>query len=259
VSDDALVIATPVDPEIRRLREQRDQALAVLDPAEAIFVQAFVDGGSAADAARIAGFKDAVAAGKRLKKRVEVRRAVTGVLRARTAEQEFTRGDAIRMLRQMLEVRLEDVCEINEQGVVIGLKDLASLPTAVTARIKSAFVHTHASAQGQRAHYRKTTIVFSNAMEVLDRLARLESWVDDRPEVRIAIAGLQQSQAETPLGLEGWRALHEIADAVLDDEQLPKYLAAYRSGDRGGMLSVLRTEVERLRLQRTAIPCEVVE
>ncbi len=254
---DALTFPTPVDPEVRRLREQRDEALDALEPRERAWVEHFSVSGNGREAAEAAGYRDPAHESLRVKRRPAVKRALLAVLRARTSSTEFSREDAIRFLRAMLNVRLADFGETNEHGVLVGLRDLEALPVEVQARVKSMSARVHRSAKGERAHYVNLEVALHSPLDILDRLARLEGWVDDSPTVRIALAAIQDPNS-APAGMEGWRLVHELADEIFDDAQLSKYLEAHASGDRVEMGRLVREELARLREQRTAIPAEVL-
>jgi len=235
----------PSDPdELRRIAAER---LALLTPKQAAFAAAYARHGEKRRAAVSAGYSEASASkmAAQLQHHEGVASAVRALVALRSAEATLNVGEAQQLLEAMIDVSAEDFLLRNANGDLIGVRDQSLLSAPERARLKKLEAKVRRSASGRRAHLVDVRVELISALEVFDRLAKLNSWYGD--EMPFAVNVLAQGETTISAGQPPLDAMWaEVLDALLSDEELRAYFKCETDDERR---AILRPAVDRLKVQ----------
>jgi len=174
--------------EIEARKRDFERALAALTEPQQRVVQAYLKLGHRRAAVAAAGYARTSYEATRLWRNPSVLAAIEAGVALRSADAKpITKEALIQRLEAMLEVRREDLLLFNEDGKPIGVKDLASLPAATQAAIKTLRAKVRRSARGERAHIVDLELELVDPLRVAELLARVHGWVKTGPAALAAV------------------------------------------------------------------------
>lgn len=234
-------LPVPVDEQRMALQRQYTEALSVLTEQQAKYVANLLASGDPRAAAQEAGFGSVKDAVRRLRSNALVRRAVELGRQLREQESPLPRDGMIKLLEQMLAVRLEDLLVLSPQGIPIDAKDWSALPLAAHRAVKRISATTDRTALGDRAKLVRINVEMWNPVEHMRLLAQLRGDIQpDGPAVNIDIG----QGSDVAIGAPGRlpRLVEEILEALWpDDGDLARVLAM---GDEERLAAVRRRIAE---------------
>lgn len=239
---DLPVIRDTLPSDVAELRRVAAERLAALTEQQRAFAVALATHGSATRAAREAGYSEASAKdlARRLKRHPAVTAAVRALAQLRGAEASYGPDELRRLLEGALDVSPEAFLVRNEAGDLVGVRDFDSLSPSERLRVKRLDARIRKSAQGNRAHVVSVDVELVSGLEIVDRLARLGGYYADAALVNVNTLGPAVIAPPPPLD----PVLAEVADALLDDDELREFV----SGDDATRRRLLLDAAARVRM-----------
>src|SRR5262249_10987517 len=150
--------------------------------------------------------------------------AVRALTAMRSADVSYDAEGLRRVLEGMLAVSTEDFLTRNTNGDVIGIKDQSLLSPAERARVKKLEARIRRSAKGERSHLVNLAVELVPALDIVRELARIGGYYADAegPALSVNVAASTRSSSTPTLD----PLLAELADVLLDDRELRRFVAA---------------------------------
>ncbi|HKA16607.1 MAG TPA: terminase small subunit [Myxococcota bacterium] len=225
------------------LRATADAALSALTDQQRAFAIAYATHGDPLRAAEAAGYSGASLSdmARRTRRNERVQAAVRALTAMRSADVSYDAEGLRRVLEGMLAVSTEDFLTRNTNGDVIGIKDQSLLSPAERARVKKLEARIRRSAKGERSHLVNLTVELVPALDIVRELARIGGYYADAegPALSVNVAASTRSSSAPTLD----PLLAELADVLLDDRELRRFVAASDSEK----VALLRAGIARLR------------
>jgi hypothetical protein len=227
-----------------KLKAIAQERLEKLNSRQREFAIEYARSGAPAASARFAGYADGSDTARKLRRNPKIMAAVHALAALRSSEGTLNVTEATSLLESMIEVNAESFLVRNQNGDVIGIKDMNLLSMAERSRLKKIQAKIRRSARGERSHIVNLSVELTPLLEVFDRLAKLNGWYgNDEPAFAVNVLATGETTIDTnqfdPL-------LGEICDLVLDDAELLEFF----NGTDDEKRQLLRTGLERLKSQK---------
>ena len=238
-------------PAPSRINAEKDyhQKLENLPEQRRPFVEHFLETGNGTESARAAGYseKSAKDLARRILKDPKVKAAISAGLVARDARLELDQEGACAYLETMLKTGWGDVFEVDLDGRPVAIKDLSALSPAQTKSFKKLSATIRRTASGKSSHLVKLDVETRDPVGIIAELAKLRGWTSDSPLIDFRTENVYASaphQAEQEVRTLD---LNVMADAVLSDNEISRFVALDRDEDK---LRMIGEAASRLRAAR---------
>jgi hypothetical protein len=252
----------PVHPERQQLQETARQALAGLSDRERKYVESILAGAEPSAAVVEAGYAESAKSTGRqvaiLRARPRVVEAIAAGLAARDASATITHERMCALLETALLTKLSDLGEVHPNGTLTWLRPVETLTPGQLLRVRRMSAKVHKSAKGEQAGYRWIEIDFEPPSKLIAQLGELRGFKPESPQYQ-ALLALATAATRASVSRPAFDVtLDSLADAVLDEHQLPAYLEAKDAGQLDACAELLRSAINRLRRLRESVDVEVL-